>query len=147
MPACAASSRPAALPHSSLPPPTAIAGGSTAASPPPRPSCCFIGTGAFAYVRATDPARQRRRQGPGSAARAYDLVVEKNNFVPAWTCQSDDEFAQYAREHTGEGWHVVGPENLKLVGWTYVPNELTENTTVPPGPHSIRRRSQRSSNT
>jgi len=90
----------------------------------------LIGTGAFAYIRATDPARQWRRQGPGSAARAYDLVVEKNNFVPAWTCQSDDDFAQYAREHTGEGWHVVGPENLKLVGWTYVPNELTENTTV-----------------
>lgn len=90
----------------------------------------FIGTGALAYLRATDPARQWRRQGPGDAARAYELVVEKNNFVPAWTCQSDDEFVQYTREHTGEPWRIACPDNLKLVGWTYIPNELTENTTV-----------------
>ena len=25
---------------------------------------------------------------------------------------------------------IAAPENLKLVGWSYVPNELTENTMV-----------------
>lgn len=90
----------------------------------------LVCSGAFAYLRATDPARQWRRQGPGNASRAYELVVDKNEFVPSWVCRCDKEFVQFARDRTGQGWRIVGPENLKLVGWSYVPNELTENTTV-----------------
>lgn len=79
----------------------------------------LVALGVFAWAWLRTPSPQQLYE---------DLLDE--GFTPEWICGDDAKFAAFVAERFGESFLLAPAEKVKVVGWTYADDVLSEDTAA-----------------